>query len=423
MRSVFYLTLGLLVSSVTAAFSQSHPTCDGSRYISEVFLTVDSTQGVLYGNNTTFGGNNRDLYMDIYEPVGDLATARPAVVLAFGGSFISGNREDLDALCRYYARRGYVAVTIDYRLYDGPLFPLPSATTMTDVVVKAVGDMKAAVRFLRQDAATNNTYQIDTNYIFVGGISAGAIVADHTAYLDPTDSLGADVQAAVTNNGGYEGNSSTNVGLYGSQVQGVLNFSGALRDADYISIGEAPLFSAHDDGDGVVPYDGDNATIGGFPIIYVEGSQIMHQRANDGSVNVPNFLITIPNSNGHVSYFQSNAAQWADTVRDASSQFLHDEVICPIIVGITQPEDLRQVAAQFFPNPTAADLVIAMDEVPASYTVRLYDAVGRQVYAQANIQEQRFVLPRGNWESGLYHLEVIFDDAEYQPLQRAVVFQ
>lgn len=36
---------------------------------------------------------------------------------------------------------------------------------MTDVVIKAVGDMKAAVRFLRQDAATVNNYRIDTNLL------------------------------------------------------------------------------------------------------------------------------------------------------------------------------------------------------------------------------------------------------------------
>ncbi len=92
MRSTIYLNLmvGLLLGSLSPLLAQNHPTCGGGRYISEVFTAIDSTAGVLYGNNTTFGGNNQDLFMDIYEPVGDTAPMRPAVVLAFGGSFITG---------------------------------------------------------------------------------------------------------------------------------------------------------------------------------------------------------------------------------------------------------------------------------------------------------------------------------------------
>lgn len=424
MRLTIYLSLmvGLLLGSLSTLTAQNHFTCDGSRYLTDVFPTVDSTQGVWYGNNNTYAGNNKDLYMDIYEPSGDTVSMRPAIVLAFGGSFIVGKRSDLDLLCRSYASRGYVVVTIDYRLYDGPLLPLPSAATMTDVVIKAVGDMKAAVRHLRQDAATTNTYRIDPNYIFVGGISAGAITANHVAYLDSMDNVASGELTAIQANGGWEGNSSNTAGVYSSSVQGVLNFSGALRDANYINNGEAPLFSAHDDNDGVVPYGGGNATIRGFPIIYIEGSQLMHQRADSMHVGVPNYLITIPNSNRHVSFFISNAAQWADSVRSASSQFLHDEVLCPIIVSITQSEDLQQVAARFFPNPAVNDLVVAFDEVPSSYTVRLIDAVGRLVYEQTNVQEQRLVVPRGNWQAGLYQVQVQFEDGRYQPVQRGVIF-
>lgn len=419
MRSLFYL-LGLLSISYSLQ-AQNHPTCDGARYVSEVFTVVDTTHGVLYGNGNTFSGNNQDLFLDVYEPSGDVATARPTIVLAFGGSFVGGERDDMDALCRYYARRGYVAVTIDYRLYDGGIVPLPTAADFTDVVIKAVSDMKAAIRFLREDAATNNRFRIDTNYIFAGGVSAGGILANHVGYLQSTDSIGSDVQTAINNNGGWEGNSSNNVGLYGSQVQGIMNFSGALRDVNYIDSNDPPLFSVHDDGDRIVPFGGGNASVFNIPIIYVEGSQLMNQQAD--AVSVPNSLIVIPNSNGHVSYFQSNAAQWADSVQAASSQFLHDEVICPIIVSALQPQDIRAVASKFFPNPAVGALVIAFEELPSTYSLRLVDAMGRVVYAQEGIQDERFVLPRGNWAAGLYQVQVQFDDADYPPVQRGIVFQ
>lgn len=419
MKHLFILLSLLLITLLVQA--QNHPTCDGSRYVSQVFTNVDTTRSILYGNNTTYGGNNQDLYMDIYQPVGDVATARPAIVLAFGGSFVTGDRGDMAPLCHYYAQRGYVAVSIDYRLYDGPLFPLPSAATMTDVVIKAVGDMKAAVRFLRQDAANANNYKIDTNYIFVGGISAGGIVANHTAYLDPTDSIGTSEQTAITSNGGYEGNSSNNVGLHNSSVQGVVNFSGALRSASYISSNEAPLFSAHDDGDGVVPYGNGSATIAGFPIIYVEGSQTMAARTT--SLGIPNFLITIPNSSGHVSYFNgSNVAQWADTVRSTASQFLHDESICPIIVAVHTPLP-QELLANVYPNPSPSDVMIAFDELPSAYNLVLYDNMGRVVRSINNIQTERYILERIQLPAGVYHAQLQFEDTNIVPIQTSIVFQ
>lgn len=413
-------TLSLLLGIAYSSFAQNHPTCDGTRYVSTVFLTVDTTQAVWYGNNTTYAGNNQDLYMDIYEPSGDAAAMRPAIVLAFGGSFIGGQREDLDDLCRYYASRGFVAVTIDYRLYDGPLFPLPDSVAMTDVVIKAVGDMKAAIRFLREDAATNNNYKVDPNMIFVGGISAGGITAAHTAYVDSTDNLAANEMTAINNNGGFEGNSSNNVGLYSSETQGVVNFSGALRDADYIGMNSVPLFSAHDDNDGTVPYDGDFARVFNFPIIYVEGSSLMEAQATN--VGVTNFLITLPNSNGHVSYFGNNAAQWQDTVLNTSASFLHDNVICPLISSVQElPSEL--VAANFYPNPSEVDMMVAFDELPSNYTIALFDNMGRQVFQENGISTDRYVLAKENFTAGVYYVNIQFEDASIAPIQSKVIFR
>lgn len=413
-------TLSLLTGMIYSVFAQNHPTCDGIRYVSEVFTSVDTTLDVLYGNNTTFGGNNQDLYMDIYEPAGDAATMRPTIILAFGGSFISGQRQDMDDLCRYYAQRGFVAVTIDYRLYDGPFIPFPTAADMTDVVIKAVGDMKAAIRFLREDAATTNNYQIDPDMIFVGGISAGGIAAAHTAYVDSTDTLAPNEMTALNNNGGFEGNSSNNVGLYSSEVHGVVNFSGALREAAYIGTNSVPLFSAHDDNDGTVPYAGGNAQIFSFPIIYVEGSSLMAQQANTSGVT--NFLITIPNSNGHVSYFGSNATQWQDTVLNTSADFLHDNVICPLISSVgALPAEL--VSADFYPNPADIDMVVAFEELPSNYTIVLYDNMGRQVFQEKGISTNQYVLAKENVAAGVYFVQIHFENAKIAPIQSKVIFR
>lgn len=86
----------------------------------------------------------------------------PAVLCIHGGGFRAGKRESYDALCVKLAERGYVAVTITYRLAPQHRFPA------------AVQDSKAAVRWLRSNASK---YRIDADRIGVTGGSAGGHLA------------------------------------------------------------------------------------------------------------------------------------------------------------------------------------------------------------------------------------------------------
>jgi acetyl esterase/lipase len=212
----------LFMFTAIAAFSfAQHSTCDGSRYINNQYIP-DTTIGIVYGNSTTAGGSNNDLLLDFFEPTGDVAVNRPLLIFAFGGSFIGGSRDAMHGLCAYYSAKGYACAAIDYRLYDGPLFPLPDSVVMTDEVIKAVFDMKAAIRFFREDADQANLYKIDTNLIFVGGISAGGIVANHAGMLQETDVVQPYIQTIIDDNGGWTGNSSTNT-QYGDGVAGSIH--------------------------------------------------------------------------------------------------------------------------------------------------------------------------------------------------------
>lgn len=86
----------------------------------------------------------------------------PAVLCIHGGGFRAGTRDGYQALCKKLAARGYVAVTITYRLAPQHQFPA------------AVYDCKAAVRWLRTNAAK---YKIDPQRIGVTGGSAGGHLA------------------------------------------------------------------------------------------------------------------------------------------------------------------------------------------------------------------------------------------------------
>jgi acetyl esterase/lipase len=86
----------------------------------------------------------------------------PAVLCIHGGGFRAGKRESYDPLCVKLAERGYVAVTMTYRLAPKHQFPA------------AVHDTKAAVRWLRANA---QKYNINPAKIGVTGGSAGGHLA------------------------------------------------------------------------------------------------------------------------------------------------------------------------------------------------------------------------------------------------------
>jgi len=96
--------------------------------------------------------------MDIVRPGLWSTTPRPAVLLVHGEGprRIEGR---VSVAGRQTAERGYVAATANYRLSPGNQFPAP------------VQDVKAAVRFLRVNAAK---YNLDSDHIGALGGSAGA---------------------------------------------------------------------------------------------------------------------------------------------------------------------------------------------------------------------------------------------------------
>ena len=60
-----------------------------------------------------------DLYLELFQPADPSAPQpAPAVILVHGGGFVSGDRNNvtLIELCEKLADRGYVCVSIDYRL-------------------------------------------------------------------------------------------------------------------------------------------------------------------------------------------------------------------------------------------------------------------------------------------------------------------
>lgn len=200
-------------------------------------------------------GQGPMLSMDIYMP-GDGSTApRPVILFAHGGAFVDGARDlpDMRYICNQFAKRGFVTVSMSYRLGTVNQV-LGDSVTAAAVVVNAVHDGKAAVRYLKKSFGVNgNPYNIDTSKFFVGGNSAGAVLMLHLAFLKDGQNIPSHIQAALQNNGGIEGNRG-NAG-YSSNVHGVISMAGGINKTEWIDNPNIPLVSIHGDADDVVPFN------------------------------------------------------------------------------------------------------------------------------------------------------------------------
>jgi len=349
--------------------------CGSPRYDTEVFPTVTVTNDVVFGSNTDVNGNAVSLTMDIYQPTGDTASIRPLIVWAHGGSFVSGTKADADvsSLCNHFAKRGYVCVSINYRL--GIPLP-PDQTGTTRAVYRAVQDMKAAIRFFRMDAATANLYHTDPNVIFAAGSSAGAVMALHLAYLDQPAELPSQIDTTLL--GGIEGNSG-NPG-YPSTVNAIVNLCGALGDTTWMTPGDIPVCSMHGTADNIVPY----ATamlylFGAIPIMIVNGSHSVTERAMH--IGIPNVMYTYYGQS-HVPYAGSTAEM--DTTVRFVSNFLYAYMGCTpsdpdplpntFPTGIESP-GWQESSLSVYPNP-AADYIF-VDTRSDLQKLDLVDVTGR----------------------------------------------
>lgn len=395
-------------------FAQQHPTCDGERYLNQVFEEVTKTSNVKFGENTTIGGNFQELFMDIYEPTGDDAEARPLIVFAHGGSFVAGSREDMEFLCEDFARRGFVTATIDYRLIDAFFF---DSLKVIEVVVGAMSDMKAGVRYFREDAATNNTFKVDPNLIFAGGISAGGIMASHIAYVDEEDDIQTPILNIINDLGGFSGNSSDNT-QYSSEVHGTINYSGALKEAKWVDENDPPLFSVHDDGDGIVPYG--NGFSQAFPFgNYLEGSASMKAFADAAGLN--NELITVPNSDGHVSFFAENAEEYQEDVIQASAVFLHD-IYCDMVSNVADNE-VERPTLSLYPNPASDVVNLKISAKKSAYNLSVINLNGQIIHQQNNLFDNNLQLNSSVFGSGIYVVKVEFLETGAAPILKKLVVQ
>lgn len=188
--------------------------------------------------------NGDTLKLDKYDLLSaDTGNGRTCVLFVFGGGFVNGERDNDSnaAFMRELAKRGYVAVAIDYRLgmkNAGDISdPLAAASLFTHTITIAVEDLFDATRFVYEHA---DAWNINKDRIVSCGSSAGAFTVLQGEYARSNRSA-----LAQKLPDGFK---------YG----GVIAFAGAIfseKGEPAWTTTPAPIQLFHGDADRNVPYD------------------------------------------------------------------------------------------------------------------------------------------------------------------------
>ncbi len=237
------------------------------RYRDVVFSSVGVTRDLTYGSAPGADGRPVSLKLDLYQPSGDGVARRPAVVYVHGGGFCCGDKSGGAGFATYFAQRGYVALSINYRLLapNGCGGQIDPSQVCIDAALAAQHDAQAAVRWLRAKAST---YRIDPNRIAVAGASAGAVT-----------SLLVDWRKEDPGTSGNPG--------YSSAVRAAVSISGGAPTNDYITSDDGPAIFFHGTEDKTVPYSWATQNAAamfnlGIPVVFEAFQGVGHGLAQSG---------------------------------------------------------------------------------------------------------------------------------------------
>jgi hypothetical protein len=196
------------------------------------------------------------------------------------------------------ARKGYVAITVDYRLGWNPLSSTIQERrgTLLNGIFRVVHDVKNCVRGLKKDAAGANPYRINPNQIVLFGEGSGAYVAFSVAtltrfaelelskFMNPLTSKSYIDTLNVGNLEGFGGNLNLYIpNGYDAKISAAIGIGGAMADTSWIEAGEPPMMAFKCVRDPFAPFAQGIVTIPppiSQPVVDVPGPNQFINRAN-----------------------------------------------------------------------------------------------------------------------------------------------
>ncbi|MFC5284151.1 alpha/beta hydrolase [Pedobacter alpinus] len=156
------------LNDIVAKFLSTCKNEDYKKTIDSIYTESSNTRkDHLIKTYKTVDGYDLDIHIFLPDTI-DKNKKSPVMVYFSGGSWTKGNPEWAFYGCESYAKKGWVGISVEYRLADR------HETTPFE----AVKDARSAIRWLRMNA---DAYNIDTTRIVVTGNSAGGHLVLTTA--------------------------------------------------------------------------------------------------------------------------------------------------------------------------------------------------------------------------------------------------
>jgi acetyl esterase/lipase len=309
------MVLTLLVFASSQIFAQ--------RYMQEIFSSYTKSANIEYDTNRSLNllygqvpGQQPiitvSLKCDVYQPSGDTIAKRPVILLVHTGSYLpaiinkqtTGSKDDstIVEICSRLARRGFVAVALDYRMGWNATSTIHDTATgdLLRATYRAMQDVRNCVRYLRNNAST---YKIDTAKIIVGGQGTGGYIALALGTVNKLSKIqlpkflrSADLSPMVdvTSMGDWNGLGGNPYVNYGGEtnlsgnIHMVFNYGGALGDLSWLDSASLPVVSVHCVSDPFAPFGTGNVvvpTTGVTVITNASGANTLMPRANQLGIN------------------------------------------------------------------------------------------------------------------------------------------
>lgn len=195
---------------------------------------------------------NAELSLNIYQQ--DASTVqgpKPAIVFFFGGGWSGGAPQQFEPQACYFASRGMIAITADYRV----------KSRHQSRVIDSVSDARSAIRWVRLNA---KRLGVDPNRIAAGGGSAGGHLAACAAFISEFDDPREDKKTSAAPNALVLFNPALMLAPLAGQSQGDFravpdrSFLGAeaskISPAHHIASGGPPTIIFHGHADTTVPF-------------------------------------------------------------------------------------------------------------------------------------------------------------------------
>ena len=329
-QSKTLFTVALLTGILSTSVAQT-------RYLDDVGDQIVVTSNVVYGSNIGIISQTptlEELKMDLYQLAGDdTTTNKPVVIMLHTGSFLpaivngqpTGDKTDnaIVEMCERFAKKGYLAVALNYRLGWNPVSTSEDVrrSTLIQAAYRGLQDTKTAVRFLRKSVAEDgNPYGVGDKFA-VGGYGTGGYISlavatlnDYNSELKMPKFIDSSQETIDANGqpmpyiipsvlGNFEatdfgmmpvdttGDGVTDIQVplcipnsvgYSSEVDMVFNAGGALPDISWLEAGEVPIASMQNILDPAAPYGEGNVivpTTGEF-VIVAHGSKLIQEKAD-----------------------------------------------------------------------------------------------------------------------------------------------